>query len=118
MFEDPFTLAVSTDHPLADLEEVDLNMSAKENLLLLDEGDCLPDQSLKLCDPSRFVEHDFRASSLETLRFIVKNGVGVTLIPSVAVQHEDNDIRFINIRQRPSLTIVLVCQRDHPATRF
>ncbi|MCD2453418.1 LysR substrate-binding domain-containing protein [Methylicorpusculum oleiharenae] len=114
LFEDPFTLAVGVDHPLADLEKVDLNMAAKENLLLLDEGHCLRDQALKLCDPSRFVEHDFRASSLETLRFMVKNGVGVTLMPSVAVQPEDNDIRYINISQRPSRTIALVWQRSHP----
>jgi len=114
LFEDPFTLAVCADHPLAQLEEVDLNIAAKENLLLLDEGHCLRDQALKLCDPSRFVEHDFRASSLETLRFMVKNGVGVTLMPSVAVQPEDNDIRYIAIRQRPSRTIVLVWQRAHP----
>jgi LysR family hydrogen peroxide-inducible transcriptional activator len=114
LFEDPFTLAVCADHPLANLEEVDLNMAAQENLLLLDEGHCLRDQALKLCDPSRFVEHDFRASSLETLRFMVKNGVGVTLMPSVAVQPEDSDIRYINIRQRPSRTIALVWQRAHP----
>jgi LysR family hydrogen peroxide-inducible transcriptional activator len=114
LFEDPFTLAVCADHPLAHLEEVDLNRVAKENLLLLDEGHCLRDQTLKLCDPSRFVEHDFRASSLETLRFMVKNGVGVTLMPSVAVQPEDNDIRYINIRQRPSRTIALIWLRTHP----
>ncbi|MGY6276836.1 LysR substrate-binding domain-containing protein [Methylomonas sp. MgM2] len=114
MFEDPFTLAVSADHPLADLKEVDLNTAAKENLLLLDKGHCLRDQALKLCNPSRFVEHDFRASSLETLRFMVKNGVGVTLMLSVAIQPEDSDIRYVNIRQRPSRTIALVWVRTHP----
>ncbi|MCQ8116400.1 LysR substrate-binding domain-containing protein [Methylomonas rosea] len=113
LFDDPFTLAVCADHPLADLEEIDLNRVAKENLLLLDEGHCLRDQALKLCNPSRFVEHDFRASSLETLRFMVKNGVGVTLMPSVAVQPDDQDIRYINIRQRPSRKIALVWIRNH-----
>lgn len=114
LFEDPFTLAVSADHPLADLEEVDLAMAAKEHLLLLDEGHCLRDQALQLCDPSRFVEHDFRASSLETLRFMVKHGVGVTLMPSVAIQPDDKDIRYINIQQRPSRMIALVWLRNHP----
>lgn len=114
LFEDPFTLAVCADHPLADLEEVDINMAGRENLLLLDEGHCLRDQVLKLCDPSRFIEHDFRASSLETLRFMVKNGVGVTLMPSVAVQPDDRDIRYIDIRQRPSRAIALVWLRTHP----
>jgi LysR family hydrogen peroxide-inducible transcriptional activator len=114
LFEDPFTLAVCADHPLAEQEEIDLNTVAKENLLLLDEGHCLRDQALKLCNPSRFVEHDFRASSLETLRFMVKNGVGVTLMPSVAVQPNDKDIRYISIRQRPSRKIALVWIRNHP----
>ncbi|TPQ26133.1 LysR substrate-binding domain-containing protein [Methylomonas koyamae] len=114
LFEDPFTLAVSADHPLADQAEVDLNQAANENLLLLDEGHCLRDQALKLCDPSRFIEHDFRASSLETLRFMVRNGVGVTLMPSVAIQPEDKDIRYIDIRQRPSRAIALVWLKTHP----
>ncbi|NJA04300.1 LysR family transcriptional regulator [Methylococcaceae bacterium WWC4] len=114
LFEDPFTLAVCADHPLAELDEVELGMAAQENLLLLDEGHCLRDQALKLCDPSRFVEHDFRASSLETLRYMVKNGVGVTLMPSVAVQPDDKDIRYIAIRQRPSRTIALVWLKAHP----
>lgn len=114
LFEDPFTLAVCADHPLAQLDEVDLNQIDKENLLLLDEGHCLRDQALNLCDPSRFVEHDFRASSLETLRFMVKNGVGVTLMPSVAVQPEDSDIRYIDIRQQPSRTIAMVWRKNHP----
>ncbi|WP_256360721.1 LysR substrate-binding domain-containing protein [Methylomonas koyamae] len=81
---------------------------------MLDEGHCLRDQALKLCDPARFVEHDFRASSLETLRFMVKNGVGVTLMPSVAIQPEDKDIRYIDIRQRPSRSIALVWLKTHP----
>lgn len=114
LFEDPFTLAVCADHPLAHLAEVDLSMVARENLLLLDEGHCLRDQALKLCHPSRFVEHDFRASSLETLRFMVKNGVGVTLMPSVAIQADDKDIRYIDIRQRPCRTIALVWIKNHP----
>ena len=114
LFDDPFTLAVCADHPLAGLEEVDLSRVTQENLLLLDEGHCLRDQALKLCNPARFVEQDFRASSLETLRFMVKNGVGVTLMPSVAVQPDDKDIRYINILQRPSRTIALVWLRQHP----
>lgn len=114
LFEDPFTLAVSADHPLANLDEVDLEMVTRENLLLLDEGHCLRDQALQLCDPSRFVEHDFRASSLETLRFMVKNGVGVTLMPSVAIQPDDKDIRYINIHQKPSRAIALVWLKTHP----
>ncbi len=118
LFEDPFTLAVPANHPLAKLDTVDLNDLHQENLLLLEEGHCLRDQSLQLCSPSRFIENDFRASSLETLRFMVKNGVGVTLMPSVAIQIEDPDIKYIEIKQKPSRTIALVWRKNHPRKKL
>lgn len=118
LFEDPFTLAVPANHPLAKLDSVDLNDLHQENLLLLEEGHCLRDQSLQLCSPSRFIENDFRASSLETLRFMVKNGVGVTLMPSVAIQTEDPDIKYIEIKQKPSRTIALVWRKNHPRKKL
>ncbi len=118
LFEDPFTLAVPANHPLAKLDSVDLNDLHQENLLLLEEGHCLRDQSLQLCSPSRFIENDFRASSLETLRFMVKNGVGVTLMPSVAIQTEDSDIKYIEIKQKPSRTIALVWRKNHPREKL
>ena len=118
LFEDPFTLAVPANHPLAKLDSVDLNDLHQENLLLLEEGHCLRDQSLQLCSPSRFIENDFRASSLETLRFMVKNGVGVTLMPSVAIQTEDPDIKYIEIKQKPSRTIALVWLKNHPRKKL
>lgn len=118
LFEDPFTLAVSSDHPLTDHDVVDLNAVDQENLLLLDEGHCLRDQALQICNPSRFIENDFRASSLETLRFMVKNGVGVTLMPSVAIQPDESDIRYIPIKQNPSRTIALVWHRQHPRRKL
>lgn len=118
LFEDPFTLAVHADHLLAKLDFVDLNDLHQENLLLLEEGHCLRDQALQLCSPSRFIENDFRASSLETLRFMVRNGVGVTLMPSVAVQPEDADIKYIEIKQKPSRTIALVWRKNHPRKKL
>lgn len=118
LFEDPFSLAVPANHPLAKLDSVDLNDLHQENLLLLEEGHCLRDQSLQLCSPSRFIENDFRASSLETLRFMVKNGVGVTLMPSVAIQTEDPDIKYIEIKQKPSRTIALVWRKNHPRKKL
>ncbi|CAG0973065.1 Hydrogen peroxide-inducible genes activator [Methylophilaceae bacterium] len=118
LFEDPFMLAVCAEHPLAKLKEVEINAIERENLLLLDEGHCLRDQVLKLCNPSRFIEDDFRASSLETLRFMVKNGGGITLMPSVAIQAEDSDICYIDIRQQPSRTIALVWHKDHPRKKL
>lgn len=118
LFTDEFMLAVSSDHPLASKNEIDLDAIDHENLLLLDEGHCLRDQALRLCNPARFIENDFRSSSLETLRFMVKNGLGVTLMPSVAIQPEDSDIRYIDIKQKPSRTIGLVWRKHHPRKKL
>ena len=58
-----------------------------ESLLLLEEGHCLRDQALAVCATTGASERSgFRATSLETLRQMVSAGVGVTLLPELAVR--------------------------------
>ena len=60
---------------------------AGEHVLLLEEGHCLRDQALAVCQLAGASERSgFRATSLETLRQMVAAGVGVTLLPELAVQ--------------------------------
>ncbi len=85
LFEEPFRLAVPKAHPLAALQEIDLDALADQRLLLLEEGHCLRDQALEVCRLTGAREHDgFRGTSLETLRQMVAAGVGVTLLPDLA----------------------------------
>ncbi len=88
LFEEEFVLAVPADHALARRREpVDLSVLTTEHLLLLEEGHCLRDQALAVCQLAGANEATgFRATSLETLRQMVAAGVGVTLLPSLAVQ--------------------------------
>jgi LysR family hydrogen peroxide-inducible transcriptional activator len=88
LFEEDFVLAVPADHPLAGTEgPTAASVIAGERLLLLDEGHCLRDQALAVCELSGASERrGFRATSLETLRQMVAAGVGVTLLPELAVQ--------------------------------
>ncbi len=81
-------LAVPTDHPLADaVEPVSTSVLAGEDVLLLEEGHCLRDQALAVCQLAGAEEHrGFRATSLETLRQMVAAGVGITLLPELAVR--------------------------------
>ena len=118
LFEDPFMLAVCADSLLAQEKDIDLNSIDQETLLLLDEGHCLRSQVLESCSSSRLIEDDFRASSLETLRYMVKNGAGVTLMPSVAIQAEDDEIKYIEIKQKPSRKIALVWLKNHPRSKL
>ena len=88
LFEEDFVLAVPADHRLARVEgPIDMSVLADEHVLLLEEGHCLRDQALSVCQLVGASERGgFRATSLETLRQMVAAGVGVTLLPQLAVQ--------------------------------
>ena len=87
LFVEPFVLAVPEQHPLARREHLKLTDLADESLLLLEDGHCLREQALDVCHLSGADERGgFRATSLETLRQMVAAGVGVTLLPMLAVQ--------------------------------
>ncbi len=86
LFEEPFVLAVPDVHPLAQRKRLRLDDLADESLLLLEDGHCLRDQALEVCQLSGAVERTgFRATSLETLRQMVAANVGITLLPTLAV---------------------------------
>lgn len=88
LFDEDFLLAVPRTHPLADAAEpVDVAVLADADVLLLEEGHCMRDQALSVCRLSGAAEMaGFRATSLETLRQMVAAGVGVTLLPELAVR--------------------------------
>lgn len=88
LFVEDFVLAVPADHPLAgSFEPVPTSVLATEPVLLLEEGHCLRDQALSVCQLAGGRERaGFRATSLETLRQMVASGVGITLLPSLATQ--------------------------------
>lgn len=88
LFDEDFVLAVPRSHPLASREgPVPTSVLAGESVLLLEDGHCLREQALSVCSLSGAAERQgFRATSLETLRQMVAAGVGVTLLPELAVR--------------------------------
>lgn len=123
LFEEPFVLAVPSGHPLAKAERLGLNDIAAERLLLLDEGHCLRDQALDVCHLAGASEKDgFRATSLETLRQMVSAGVGITLLPLLAVQPpvpRSDSLRLLAFTDsRPSRQIALVWRRSAANSDF
>ncbi|MBV9566446.1 MAG: LysR family transcriptional regulator [Bradyrhizobium sp.] len=87
-------------------------------LLLLEEGHCFRDQALSFCNmqssPPREV---LDASSLSTLVQMVGAGIGVTLIPEMAVSVETRSASVSVARFRnpqPSRTIGMVWRKTSP----
>jgi len=96
LFHDAFYLAAPTGHPLLAHRRVPLSALADTSLLLLDDGHCLRDQTIELCKPAGVHEQaSFRASSLSTLVQMVASGLGVTLLPEMAIKTERRNRRIV-----------------------
>lgn len=98
LFEEPLLLAAPHNHPLAKKSKVALEDLNDQPILTLEDGHCLRDQALGYCFTAGAREdHRFQATSLETLRFMVASGMGITMLPQLAIQNPDQDgyIRYI-----------------------
>ena len=118
LFEEPFVLAVPSEHPLAS-RKARLRMSDLEDqsLLLLEDGHCLRDQALELCQLAGAGERmGFRATSLETLRQMVAANVGITLLPTLAIKPpvaRTANVKLIEFAgHAPSRTVALVWRKS------
>src|SRR5258707_923978 len=81
-------VALPPNHRLAGEEQISVTALATERLLLLEDGHCLRDQALAVCGllaGERGEEDGFAATSLHTLVQMVAGGLGVTLLPKLAV---------------------------------
>lgn len=116
LFDDRFTVALPPEHGLAEKSAIRQEELTGEHLLLLEEGHCLRDQALAVCQAAKTDE--FRASSLATVIQMVANGYGITILPAMALSIEIGDQRNINIvpfaEPTPVRTIGLAWRRSSP----
>ena len=100
LFFEPFRLACPIEHPLASRTDVRLRDLPRGNLLLMEEGHCMRDQAIALCNVRRLDPHTRVASSLEMLRHMIAAGEGYSVLPLMATrEHADMNgmIRFRDI---------------------
>lgn len=84
--EDPLWLAFPRGHALAARERITRADLRGQELLLLEEGHCLRDHALGACGLDEAARPDqFYATSLETLVQMVDNGLGLTVLPKMAI---------------------------------
>jgi len=123
LFEEPFLLAVPEGHPLAGQRNLTLANLGDQHLLLLEEGHCLRDQALEVCHLAGAGEKEgFRATSLETLRQMVAAGVGVTLLPMLAVKppvSPSENIRLLAFKDpAPTRRLAMVWRKTSAMAAF
>lgn len=117
LFDDPLWLAGRIDDPLLQGESLDLTPPIVERLLLLEEGHCLRDHTLLACARrDQKSPAAVEATSLLTLLQMVESGLGLALIPEMAVNSRVADSPGLRARPLaapgPLRTIALVARRS------
>ncbi len=90
LYYEPFVVYVSKYHPLYKKEKITLDDLSRDDLLLLKEGHCLRDQTLKICSSSERYKSTgekkiiFESGTLGTLKKLVEQNFGFTLLPFMA----------------------------------
>lgn len=121
LFEDRFLIASAEDENTILMSPMTEDRVDVERLLLLEEGHCLRDQALAVCGTSagRRVAN-YGATSMATLLQMVSHGMGITLIPEIAVKDEAsrNRMRIVPFADpQPSRRIGLVWRRSASGKR-
>lgn len=86
LFREPFWMALPREDLLVKRGEASLEDLNAREVMLLEEGHCLREHALDVCVTAGSGEQSaFHATSLETLRHMVGEGMGITLMPQLAV---------------------------------
>jgi LysR family hydrogen peroxide-inducible transcriptional activator len=120
LYDEPFMVAVPRAHALARLAEVSAEELKRETMLLLGTGHCFRDHVLEVCpEYARFasdaegIRKSFEGSSLETIKYMVASGMGVTVVPQLSVPAEpQTHVSYVPFSAPvPTRRVVLVWRR-------
>lgn len=117
---DELLAAAPEGHPLLSQPELRLKDLGLEPLILLEDGHCLREHALAVCSlearPPTDAEEAFAATSLATLVQMVGSGLGLTLLPAMAVEAGLAEAAPVGVRHlsgasRPEREIVVAWRR-------
>ncbi len=127
LYDEPFQAAVPAGHLLAKRKTITAEELKQETLLLLGTGHCFRDHVLEVCpEYARFaspsgdvhegIRRSFEGSSLETIKYMVASGMGVTVVPQLSVPAgKQPHIRYVKFSAPvPSRRVVLAWRRSFP----
>ena len=121
LFFEPFLLAHPAGHRLCAAPNLSLSDLDPAELLLLEEGHCFRNQALSFCNIQSALPRELMdGSSLSTLVQMVGAGIGVTLIPEMAVAVETRSALVSTVRfqsPQPSRTIGMIWRKTSPLAK-
>lgn len=123
LYDEPFLVALPAAHPLRKKKSVSNADLEAENMLLLGTGHCFRDQVLQACPylnrtASGGLAKTLESSSLETIRYMVASGVGVTVLPCTATRMNYVDDNLLTLRPfkdtPPSRLVSIAWRKSFP----
>lgn len=120
LFSEELLLALPPRHPLTRKRTVALADLQSEPLIVMKEGHCLGDQVLGFCEGRDFKPRiSFRSAQLDTVQALVHAGLGISLIPAMAMRHGRVDAPAYRPLQspRPKREIVAAWPKQRPPSR-
>ncbi|WP_456447902.1 hydrogen peroxide-inducible genes activator [Thiolapillus sp.] len=126
LYEEHFVALVPGSHPLNQRDKLSIEDISREKVLLLGSGHCFRDQVLEICPDClrkrNLAEGDMLAdlegSSLETIRYMVASGMGVTILPCSAAGADRFSQRLVSIKRfqdaDPSRIVALAWRKSFP----
>ena len=120
LYDEPFMIAVPKKHPLAKRKRITAEELKTETMLLLGTGHCFRDHVLEVCPEyahfssnAEGIRKSFEGSSLETIKYMVASGMGVTVVPQLSVPAEpDKHVTYVPFAPPvPTRRVVLAWRR-------
>jgi LysR family hydrogen peroxide-inducible transcriptional activator len=121
LYDEPFMIALPKSHPLAKRKSISAEELKEEKMLLLGTGHCFRDHVLEVCpEYARFstdaegMRKSFEGSSLETIKYMVASGMGITVVPQLAVGADaPSPLAYVPFtRPVPTRRVVLAWRRS------
>lgn len=122
LYDEPFIVLLPSAHPLTQSDRIETSQLANEQMLLLGAGHCFRDQVLQFCPEcnaggksANELQQSLEGGSLETIRYMVASGLGVTVVPCTAAGADQFSQRLLTIRRfsgkAPSRRVALAWRR-------
>lgn len=122
LYDEPFVALLPPDHRWSGEGAIPAKKLAEEKLLLLGPGHCFREQVIEACpkciDPDSEGPRPHTGSSLETIRYMVASGLGITVVPRSSVENRPDEPALLVSRPlskpAPSRRVVLAWRKTFP----
>ncbi len=126
IYREPFEVLLPHSHPWGKRAAIDPKELDQERVLLLGQGHCFRDQVVEACPgclqpvaSGQGVQENFEGGSLETIRYMVASGIGITVLPKTAAALDRLPRGMLQVKpfrgkRIPSRTVALAWRRTFP----